>query len=163
MRPSDLLLATLLAVTLIPSLHAQRPAPKQGDHLLGSWSLDVNKSRYSPGPGPLSETRLYKRGPNGVEGTILRRFPNGSSDRIEYIAEFDREYPVTGTEEYDHILLKQIDELTAESVLSHAGRVYGTARRALSRDGRTMTITFRRENIAGELVHNVAFYNKVDP
>ena len=48
---------------------------------------------------------------------------------IEYIAEYDREYPVTGTDEYDHLLLKRMDEYTAEAVLSHGDKVYGSARR----------------------------------
>ena len=58
----------------------------------------------------------------------------------------DREYPVTGTQAYDHILLKRIDSYTAEAVLSHAGRAYGTARRVIAQDGKTMTITFRTES-----------------
>ena len=49
------------------------------------------------------------------------------------MAEFDRVYPVSGTEAYDHILLKRLDERTAQAVLSHAGRVYGVARRVVAR------------------------------
>jgi len=145
-------------------LHAAQAVPgSPRDLLIGVWVLDVAKSTYAPGPGPVSETRTYARGPNGVEGAIQRRFQGGRSERIEYIAEYDREYPVTGTEDYDHILLKRVDEHTAEAVLSHAGRVYGTARRVVSRDAKTMTITFRREAGASAAVSNVARYHKVEP
>ena len=51
------------------------------------------------------------------------------------------------------------DPRTAEAVLSHAGRVFGTARRTISEDGRTLTITFRQEN-QGILESNVAIYRK---
>jgi hypothetical protein len=44
-------------------------------------------------------------------------------------------------------------------VLSHAGRVYGTARRTISEDGRTMTIVFRRDE-GQNVVRNVAVYVK---
>ena len=76
---------------------------------------------------------------------------------------FDREYPVTGTAEYDQILLKRINSRTAEAELSHAGRVYGTARRVISESGKTMTITFERSSGNGRPVRNVAVYDKVEP
>ena len=62
------------------------------------------------------------------------------------MAEFDRDDPVSGTEEYDHILLTRIDSHTAEATLSHAGRVYGTARRVIALSGSSMTITFKRDS-----------------
>ncbi len=84
-----------------------------------------------------------------MEGAIERRFANGRSQRIEYVAEYDRVYPVSGTEAYDHILLKRIDERTAQAVLSHAGRVYGVARRVIAPSGASMTITLNRESSTG--------------
>ena len=74
------------------------------------------------------------------------------------MAEYDREYPVSGTEEYDHILLKRIDERTAQAVLSHAGRVYGVARRVIAPSGASMTITLNRESSTGPSVLNTAVY-----
>lgn len=56
------------------------------------------------------------------------------------------------------MILKRIDARTAEAVLSHAGRVFGYARRVIASDGRTMTITFRRDPPSS--VHNVAVYDK---
>ena len=156
------MLTAVLGATL--SLHAAQTVPGAPRELLiGVWVLDVAKSTYAPGPGPVSETRTYARGPNGVEGAIQRRFRDGRSERIEYIAEYDREYPVMGTEAYDHMLLRRVDEYTAEAVLSHAGRIYGTARRVVSRDGKTMTITFRRDAGTGPSVANVSLYEKAEP
>ena len=168
MRPTLAIASALLAVVAggAPSLHAAQAAPAaEQDQLLGTWQLNVAKSRYTPGPGPISETRTYARGPNGVEGTILRRFQDGRSERIEYISEYDREYPVMGTAAYDHIQLKRLDARTAEAVLSHAGRVYGTARRVIAADGKTMTITLRTESASasGGNVINVAVYDKSEP
>ena len=78
-----------------------------------------------------------------------------------FVAEYDREYPVMGTEEYDHILMKRISARTAEAVLSHAGRVYGTARRVINDSGKSMTITFKREG-SGTTVNNTALYEKLE-
>jgi len=166
MRPFHALIPAVLAVTLDGTLSLQAAQPTsiaEQDKLIGTWQLNVAKSRFRPGPGPISETRTYRRGPKGVEGTIQRRFQDGRSERIEYIAEFDREYPVAGTEAYDHVLLKRVDAYTAEAVLSHAGRVYGTARRVIAQNGNTMTITFRRENAPEATINNVSIYEKVQP
>src|SRR5262245_10005952 len=165
MRSTHLLAAVLLTagIFVTVSLRAPQPPPTTSeDYIIGTWQLDIAKSKYSPGPGPVSETRTYHRGPNGIEGTIQRRFSDGRSERIEYVAEFDREYPVAGTEEYDHILLKRISARVAEAVLSHAGRTYGSARRVVDESGKTMTITFKREGSSGTTVNNTAFYEKVD-
>jgi len=141
---------------------AQRAAsPKTPDHLVGVWQLNPAKSRYFPGPGPTSETRTYTREGDSVVGVILRMFQDGRRERIEYTANFDREYPVMGTEDYDHVVLKRIDENTSEAVLSHAGRVYGVARRVIASDGKSMTITFRRENQTGPSVYNQVYYDRI--
>ena len=144
-----------------PWLLAQSGTNTENDRLVGKWVLDPSKSTYKPGPGPIRDIRTYARGSNGLVGTIRRTFRDGRTQQIEYIAEYDREYPVTGTDEYDHLLMKRIDEFTAESVLSHANKVYGTARRRISPDGKTMTITFSR-NMGGVdvPVTNVSVYEK---
>ena len=160
---SSLLIGVAVVAAVLAVGASQAPRPAKEEPIVGTWRLNAAKSRYLPGPGPVSETRTYKRGPNGVEGTILRRFPDGRSERIEYVAEYDREYPVIGTEDYDHILLKRIDERTAEAVLSHAGRVYGTARRVIAPSGNNMTITLRRETASGDVIMNTAVYERVGP
>ncbi len=153
-----LLAATASFFTQPPRVSAQSAATEQ-DALLGSWQLDVAKSRYVPGPPPRSETRTYVRDKDGMKGTIRRQRDDGREEVIEYRADFDREYPVMGTEAYDTIRLRRIDAHTADAVLSHGGRVFGTARRVVSEDGRTLTITFRQED-RGVLENNTAVYRK---
>lgn len=128
--------------------------------LLGTWRLDLAKSKYFPGPAPLSETRIYTADKNGVQGVINRLHVDRHAEIIEYRADFGRDQMVTGTPAYDAITLKKVDDHTAESTLSHAGIVYGTARRVISADGQTMTITFERKT-ADDTVRNVAVYHRV--
>jgi hypothetical protein len=137
------------------------PSSRAPDELVGAWRLLVAKSSYRPGPAPSSETRTYVRQGDSVLGVIQRAFADGRRVRIEYTADFDREYPVMGTEEYDHVVLKRIDKQTSQAVLSHAGRVFGTARRVIAADGKSMTITFRRDSETAVSVLNVAHYEKL--
>ena len=155
-----LLLVLGALVIAVASGHAQSSSKSDDDIQLGVWQLDLAKSRYYPGPPPKSETRTFTRDKDGVKGTVVRQLADGREERIEYRADFDKEYPVSGTEAYDAVKFRRIDPYTADSVLSHAGRVFGVARRVISRDGKTMTITFKQEE-PGLGVSNVVVYQKV--
>jgi hypothetical protein len=156
MAPIALALAAVLAIA--PAARSQSASKSDQDVELGVWKVDLAKSRYYPGPPPLSETRTFTRDKDGIKGIVVRRNADGREERIEYRADFDQEYPVSGTEAYDAVRFRRIDAYTSDAVLSHAGRVFGTARRVISQDGRTMTITFRQEDPS--LVKNVVVYSK---
>ena len=128
--------------------------------LIGTWRLNVAKSKYSPGPPLRSETRVYTKQTDGVKGVVSRVYSDGRSERFEYMANFGKDMMVTGIPEYDSVTLRKVDDLTSDAVLSHAGIVYGVARRAIAADGKTMTITFDRKS-SETPVHNVAVYDKV--
>lgn len=157
------LASTVVAALLLTSsaLVAQiRPTAEPPPQLIGTWQLNVAKSKYSPGPPLRSETRVYARQADGVHGVVTRVHMDGRTEKFEYVANFGNDHVVTGIPEYDRVTLRRVDELTSDAVLSHAGMVFGVARRTIAPDGRTMTITFDRKN-AETPVHNVAFYDKV--
>jgi hypothetical protein len=163
-RLLDVALAALVAlVATSGSLDALqlRATAEPPPQLIGTWRLNVAKSKYSPGPPLRSETRVYTKGPDGVKGVVSRVYGDGRSEKYEYLANFGKDLMVTGIEEYDTVTLRKIDELTSDAVLSHAGTVYGVARRVIAADGKTMTITFDRKS-SETPVHNVAVYDKVN-
>ena len=161
-RSTRLLLPAFLIVALVvgtPVLTGQSPASGE-KILLGTWRLDLSKSKYFPGPAPLSETRIYAADKDGVLGVINRVHADRHTEIIEYRANYDREQTVTGTPAYDAITLKRIDDHTSVSTLSHAGMVFGTAKRVISPDGNTMTITFERKT-SEDTVRTFAVYHRV--
>ena len=148
-----LILAALLSALL--------GAPATDPRVLGTWQLNVAKSKFSPGAPYRSETRKYETTDRGVKCTITRVFANGRSASIEYVAGYDSmEYPVRGSNDYDTIKLKKVDDVTFEGVLSHADRVVAFTRRLISEDGKTMTITFESPDFQGSPVHNVMVYDR---
>ena len=156
-------LAALVVSHASPSVSALqfRSAAEPPPQLIGTWRLNVTKSKYSPGPALRSETRVYTRSPEGVKGVVSRVYGDGRAERFEYMANFGKDIMVTGIPEYDSVTLRKVDDLTSDAVLSHAGNVYGVARRTIAADGRKMTITFDRKSQEMR-VHTVAFYEKVD-
>jgi hypothetical protein len=150
--------AALLLLAAPVSL-ASQSAPSAETALVGTWVLDLTKSKYFPGPAPRAETRIYTTTPQGVHGVIRRTHADGHVETIEYLANYDNEMAVTGTPAYDAIKLRKVDDHTSESVLSHAGMVYGTARRVIAHDGKTMTIEFQRRT-REDTVSNMALYHR---
>ena len=142
---------------------SQAPPPTGDELLFGTWSLNLSKSRYTPGPPPKSQTRTYEPHPDGIKVTIRIAEAKGSNSTIQYIAKSDSvEYPVTGSSDYDMISLRRIDARRAEATLSHAGKVFGIAQRTISEDGRTLTIRFEQ----GDSAHTrsyIAVYEKDAP
>ena len=128
--------------------------------LLGTWKLNLAKSKYRIGPPPKNQTRTYEPQGQSVKATITTIHANGRSTTVGYVANYDSlEYPVTGSSESDTIALKKIAPRTAEAVMSHAGRVMATARRAISADGQTLTIEYKGES-QGQQVNYTAVYEK---
>jgi hypothetical protein len=158
--------AAVLPALAASTASAQAPASPTRDEppaaLVGRWKLDVKQSHYVPGPPLRDETRVYTRGSDGVTGVVTRTYADGHVERYQYVANFGGEYMVTGNPQYDAVKLTRIDPLASEAVLSHAGSVYGVARRRISADGNTMTITFDRTD-RDVPVHNVAVYHKQRP
>ena len=162
MRARRSLLAGIVAAILVtaPLVAQFRPTAEPPPQLIGTWRLVVAKSKYSPGPPPRSETRVYRRQSDGVHGVVTRVLADGKTQKFEYTANFGQDIVVTGIADYDRVTLRKVDELTSDAVLSHAGNVYGVARRTVAQDGRSMTITFDRKN-TDQRIHNVAVYERV--
>jgi hypothetical protein len=151
------LLAAIIATASVPIV-AQSQTPTD-PRVLGTWTLIVGKSKFSPGPTPTTQIRTYGAHDNGYKATIKTTYAGRQPTFVEYVANYDSlEYPVTGAQEYDTIRLQKIDASTSEATLGHAGRVIATARRVISEDGQTMTITFHADDIQGSRVDNVMVF-----
>jgi hypothetical protein len=154
-----------LPVLVATAAHPQTPKSEAAgtDRVLGTWTLDLERSTYSPGPPPKSQTRTYEVHAKGVKAIIVTVDAKGRSTTAQYVADYDSiEYPFTGSAQVDAISLKKVSASTAEATLTHARKVIGTARRVISDDGKTMTITFKGTDEQGRALANVAVYVKKD-
>lgn len=130
------------------------------DPFVGVWKLDVKKSKYVPGPAPKEQTRTYVEQKGGVRGTVRTVFASGKETIVIYPVDYDgKEHPVEGSPDMDGIEMKRVSENVLESKLIHAGKVIGLARRAVSADGKSMTITYEG-TLQGEKVSNTAYYER---
>ena len=150
--------AVLVIWTTDGILLAAQSSVTSDDRVLGTWNLDVAKSKFSPGPAPKSQRRTYEARPEGMRTTIRTTYADGHMDTVEYVAKYDSlEYPVYGSIEVDALALTKVDAYTAEATLTHAGKIIGKGRRVLSNDGKTMTITYQGN---GGLINYLEVFNK---
>jgi hypothetical protein len=142
---------------------APRPDDSTGvnDRVLGTWILNVDKSQYSPGPKPKSQTRVYEVVKDGLKATVKTVQPDGRTTTIEYTTKYDGlEYPVSGSSTTDAIAMRRLSPFMTEGVLSHAGKTTGITRRVIAVDGKTMTITYE-QTVGDQRIINVSVYDKV--
>ena len=166
-RTSRLLFATAFCAAIavwaahpLPVTAQAATATDEDRLLLGTWKLNVAKSKYRAGPPPQSQIRTYEPQGEGVKATIVTIYADGRSTTVGYVAKYDSlEYAVSGSPDADTITLKRVAPRTAEAVLSHAGRVMAAISRVISEDGQTLTIAYKGELMERQ-VDYVAVYDK---
>src|SRR6266567_1893482 len=91
------LLGATALVMIVIAAAAVELAAQGADPIIGTWELNVAKSKYTPGPAPKSETRTYvvagqdiKASSEGVDGTGK---PTAASWTVNYDG---KDHPETG-------------------------------------------------------------------
>jgi hypothetical protein len=145
-----LLVATATVITLLAA-----------DPIVGTWKLNVAKSKFTPGPAPKSQTNTYTSdgdwiiGKNEVvnaDGKVTVANPRYKRD--------GKEYPYQSmTGESGTIVNKALDANTFESTIK-AGKQAGTTRTVVSKDGKTFTRTIKGTDPQGRQVNNVLLFEK---
>jgi len=132
-----------------------------GDPRIGTWKLNVAKSKYSPGPPPQSQTLKVEPSGQGEKVTSEVVNADGTSTTTQYTANFDgKEYPLTGSPIANMVSLKRIDARTTERTDKKGGTVAQTIRRVGSADGKTMNVTVKGKNAQGQEVSNAVVFEK---
>ena len=151
----------LLALTVAVSALVLMGIAQAADPKVGTWKLNVAKSKYSPGPAPKEGTTTVAAEPNGYKFTIHGTSAEGNPIHIEASPKLDgKDYPMTGSPDADMISMKMIDDYTTESVSKKGGKPMITTRTVVAKDGKTRTQTQKGTNAKGEKVNNTLFFDK---
>ena len=155
MKPvlGTLALAALLAIA---SAVIAADAP---DPVIGTWKLNTAKSTGAT--LPRSETRTYAASAGGIALTWKRVGADGKETSVETTFKYDgKDYPVTGSPDFDALSVKRVDANTVDSTQKRMGKAVGTTKRTVSKDGKTLTLVSKLTNAKGEVVNTTLVYDR---
>jgi histidinol dehydrogenase len=131
------------------------------DQFTGTWTLNVAKSKYSPGMPPKAQTTKLETLKDGIREIVDRVNADGSQTHWDFTAKFDgKDYPITGDPDRDMASVKKVDDYTLEVVNKKAGKVTTSMKLVVAKDGKSRTNTVTGKNAAGVAINNILFFDK---
>ena len=137
----------------------------QSNPALGTWKLDLAKSKYSPaGTAPKSDVLIYEAQGDGVKVSSNGVAWDGSRIAFSFTTNYDgTDSAVSGTgfpNAADTIAVKRIDSNTSTATGKKAGKVVYTRRLVVSKDGKVMTITAKGTDEQGHPTSSTSVWEK---
>jgi hypothetical protein len=133
----------------------------QSDPFAGTWQLNLEKSKYSPGPPPRNAVATVQGEGEDRKATVSGFDAAGNSYTQVYMFIHDsRPHPVTGNPRGDAAVYTPIDDHTVGWTVTKGGQVVLSGTDTVSRDGRTFTITTTGLDANGRPINNIAVFDK---
>ncbi len=135
---------------------AQEPPP-----FVGTWKLNLARSRYVAVPPPRSYTATFEAVENGYRCVTDQVNSEGNSVHYEYTVRFDgKDHPVTGHPRYDAISVEKVDDRTFDWSMKKGGTVVSLGRSAFSPDGKLRTLTYTGTSSTGQRFEVTAIFER---
>jgi hypothetical protein len=135
-----MILAVVALCLAVPSLMLA-----QGNPILGTWTLHLEKSKFTGVPTPKRLTRTVSADGDSLKYSYEGTGADGAPITYGFTVKFDgKDYPVTGSAApygSDQISIKKISSHRYSAVLKKGGKTVGTSSVVISADGKTTTIT----------------------
>jgi hypothetical protein len=142
-----------LTASIVP---AQAPDPG-----MGTWNLNLAKSKYNPGPAHKSVMTKFEPAGNGVKNTTEFVGGDGRKGVATYVASYDgKDAPIKGSPLADSVSLMRKDAATIVRTDKKDGKVVQTMTRVVAKDGKSMTVEIKGKNAKGEPFDNLLWFDK---
>lgn len=152
--------ATVAALSLVASglLLAQT------NSALGTWKLNVAKSKYVNTQAAKSETRTVEAQGNGAKYTYEGVAADGSKIAFSFTTNYDgKDSPIIGVgypNGADTIAIKRVDAKTTTASAKKSGKVVVTTTSVVSSDGKVTTNTTKWTNAQGQPTSATTVWDK---
>jgi hypothetical protein len=152
----------LMGLFVVCGVLAMGKAMIAADSNIGTWKLNLSKSKFDPGPAPKSQTlKIEAWGADGVNYTSDGVDAEGKPFHWAFKAKYDGKYvPFAGNPDADMLAYKRTDANTVESTTQLKGKETGHSKAVVSADGKTRTLTQTGKNAKGQDVHNTLVFEK---
>ena len=134
------------------------------DNTLGTWKYNTAKSKGAAGVSPITNLTLTREAiDGGVKTTGKGERADGTKIDTVTTAKYDgKSVTVTGTGlAYDTVATKQVNANTVTEERTKQGTKYHvTARRVVSADGKTMTVTMKGNDADGKPISSTVVWDR---
>jgi hypothetical protein len=147
---------------LVPMVMLEAIAADDGsDSSLGTWKLNVAKSTFGSGPAPKSETRTYSEISMGTHVVIESEDASDKKNKAETLLTHNGQpQKIVGNADFDSVTTRRLDKYETTADLLRNGKVIGTLRRLVSKDGKSMTINQKVTRPDGTTETSMGFYER---
>jgi len=147
---------TLFGLIALPQVSFAQSSP-----LIGTWKLNLEKSKFTPGTAPRSQTNTYQQDGQNIRGTVQTVDAQGNAATAMLMHIYDGQpHPLTGNPNYDARSYTRVDANTLISASMKAGKLVQVATIVISADGKTFTTTSTGIQLNGLMGTNIAVSDK---
>jgi hypothetical protein len=160
-RIRQMSLVAVVAVGLVVVLGGTILAQSSNTEL-GTWKLNVAKSKFSQGTAVKSGTIKVEAAGAGVKQTVDTVSADGTARHYAYTVNYDgKDSPVTGNSPYGDMTARtRVNATTTKNVNKKGGKITTTQTAVVSSDGKTRTVTTKGTNVLGQTTDNVTVWDK---
>ena len=151
-----------IAAKLVVGMAITAIAMFAADNSVGTWKFNPAKSKTTAADQMKGRTDVLEAKPDGgMKVTRSEESSKGESSKATFSFKYDgKEYPSTGTR-FDTITSKQVDANTSTWEVKRAdGKYHQTGKNVVSKDGKTLTQTFKGTDSDGKPVHGTNVYDR---
>ena len=131
-----------------------------GENWVGTWKLNAAKSNLGT-TAVRPQTLTFEATTDGIKLTSVGTDAQGKAVQGSYTSKFDgKDVPWAGNPMADTACPKKVDDNTYENVWKMAGKATVSATVAVSKDGKTLTVTQTGKDPNGMAVSSVAVYDR---
>jgi hypothetical protein len=156
-----LLQVLVISAMLVFGLASLASAANAPDPVIGTWKLNLEKSKYPEGAAPKSESRAYAVTAAGITVAVTGVAADGLAISQSATLTYDgKDVAWTGSTMFDTVSLKKVNGTTVKAELKKDGKVVGHSTRTISDKGMVLTLSSAIKTAKGGTTHEIAVYDK---
>jgi len=152
-----------LTAVVVMSLAASDVLVAQNNPFVGTWKLNLAKSKYSGEQPPKSETRTVVAQEDGLKVTYAGVAADGTPFSRSFTTNLDgKDVPYSGTVSTgaDTIAVKRLEANTTTAISKKAGKTLYTTTTVVSTDGKVTTQAIKGTNAQGQPISITTVWDK---
>jgi hypothetical protein len=153
-----------LLTIFVLSAAVSRPLMAQDNPFVGTWKLNLAKSKFTGTPTPKEMTREVTAAGSGAKYSFTGTDANGGAISYSFTTNYDgKDSAITGSGTpggADTVALKRINAKKVEGTLKKGAAEVAKVTAVVSKDGKSSTVTSTGKSADGKSMSAVSVYDK---